>query len=109
MTEVSRRLDHLERQMMQAAPAVNSDNGFAGALIATSSAPTPVSAPDLNPPPGPIGPLLGAGGASADTPYAAIYALLDVGISDPQEITRRVGLSRGEVDLILSLRDRRAL
>lgn len=41
--------------------------------------------------------------------HASLYALLDEGVTDPAEITRRTGLGRGEVDLILSLRARRAL
>lgn len=47
--------------------------------------------------------------ASAPDPqYAPVYALLDEGVTDAQEITRRTGLSRGEVDLILGLRARQA-
>jgi len=53
----------------------------------------------------PAPPGLGAGGAS----HAPLYALLDEGVTDPAEIVRRTGLGRGEVDLILSLRARRAL
>ena len=41
--------------------------------------------------------------------HAPLYALLEAGVTDPAEITRRTGLGRGEVDLILSLRARRAL
>ena len=41
--------------------------------------------------------------------HTALYALLDEGVTDPAEIARRTGLGRGEVDLILSLRARRAL
>ena len=41
--------------------------------------------------------------------HVSLYALLDEGVTDPAEITRRTGLGRGEVDLILSLRARRAL
>ena len=44
-----------------------------------------------------------------DPRYEPVYALLASGIADPVEIARRTGLGRGEVDLILSLRDRRAL
>lgn len=43
-----------------------------------------------------------------DPRYAPVYALLASGVSDPIEIARQTGLGRGEVDLILSLRDRRA-
>ena len=42
-----------------------------------------------------------------ETRYAPVYALLALGLSDPVEIARQTGLGRGEVDLILSLRDRR--
>jgi len=41
--------------------------------------------------------------------HAPLYALLEEGVTDPAEIARRTGLGRGEVDLILSLRARRAL
>jgi len=44
-----------------------------------------------------------------DPRYAPVYALLAAGVSDPAEIARQTKLSRGEVDLILSLRGRRAL
>ena len=44
-----------------------------------------------------------------DPRYEPVYVLLASGIADPVEIVRRTGLGRGEVDLILSLRDRRAL
>ncbi len=44
-----------------------------------------------------------------DPRYAPVYALLDAGVSDPTEIARQTGLGRGEVDLILILRGRRAL
>ena len=43
-----------------------------------------------------------------DPRYTPVYALLASGVSDPIEIARQTGLGRGEVDLILSLRDRRA-
>jgi len=38
--------------------------------------------------------------------YAPVYALLDAGVTEAAEISRRTGLSRGEVDLILGLRAR---
>ena len=44
-----------------------------------------------------------------DTRYTPVYALLESGLSDPVEIARQTGLGRGEVDLILSLRERRVL
>lgn len=47
--------------------------------------------------------------ATPDPRYAPVYALLDAGVVDPVEIARQTGLGRGEVDLILSLRGRRAL
>ena len=100
VTELSRRLDRLERQVTQAASAFGSDSGPVRAPpAAPSSASNAVGPTDES----------AATGAAPDARYAPIYALLDAGVSDPQEITRRVGLSRGEVDLILSLRERRAL
>lgn len=44
-----------------------------------------------------------------DPRYAPLYALWEQGVTDPAELVRRTGLGRGEVDLILSLRGRRAL
>lgn len=44
-----------------------------------------------------------------DPRYEPVYTLLSSGITDPVEIARRTGMGRGEVDLILSLRDRRAI
>lgn len=70
---------------------------------AINHAPTPlVTAGPPAPPPSTVS---GTGSAS----HAALYALLDEGVTDPAEIARRTGLGRGEVDLILSLRARRAL
>ena len=46
--------------------------------------------------------------AEPDPRLAPVYALLEAGVFDPVEIARQTGLGRGEVDLILSLRDRRA-
>ena len=96
VTEMSRRLDRLERQTAQAAPAASSDGDRVRVGLAPPAAPSAAG-------PG------SSSATAADARYEAIYALLDAGVSDPQEITRRAGLSRGEVDLILSLRDRRAL
>ena len=47
--------------------------------------------------------------AEPDPRYQPVYDLLAAGISDPIEIARQTGLGRGEVDLVLSLRGRRAL
>lgn len=46
---------------------------------------------------------------SANSQYASVYALIDAGITDAQEVACRTGLSRGEVDLILGLRARQIL
>ncbi len=74
------------------------------------------AAPELfAPPPAPlpVPPAPGLSPLPADPPpdpqYAPVYALLALGVADPVEIARRTGLGRGEVDLILSLRGRRAL
>ena len=56
-------------------------------------------------------PSLGNGQAAEPAPdprYLPVYALLNDGVTDPVEIARRTGLGRGEVELILSLRARRA-
>lgn len=55
------------------------------------------------------GPAPGPRAESEGASHAPLYALLDEGVTDPAEIARRTGLGRGEVDLILSLRARRAL
>ncbi len=44
-----------------------------------------------------------------DAHYASLYALADAGITDPEEIARRTGLTRGEIELALGLRARRML
>lgn len=87
VTSLARRLDAVERA------------AASGPLVPPPAAPP---TPDLTP--------------AAQTPdpqpdprYEPVYALLASGVADPVEIARRTGLGRGEVDLILSLRDRRAL
>ncbi len=57
----------------------------------------------------PAAPDLSSADPLPDPRYEPVYALLASGISDPVEIARRTGLGRGEVDLVLSLRGRRAL
>ena len=44
----------------------------------------------------------------ADDRYAPALALAAAGVADPVEIARRTGLGRGEVELLLNLRARRA-
>lgn len=85
VTSLARRLDAVER---------------GAASVSFVPPPAFPSAPDL--PPVPAEPL-------PDPRYEPVYALLAAGVADPVEIARRTGLGRGEVDLILSLRDRRAL
>lgn len=43
-----------------------------------------------------------------DGRYAPVYALAEAGETDLSEIARRTGLGRGEVELVLNLRARRA-
>ena len=45
---------------------------------------------------------------AADDKYAPALALAAAGVTDPTEIARRTGLGRGEVELLLNLRARRA-
>ena len=47
--------------------------------------------------------------ADDDPRHATLHALWEQGVTDPVELARRTGLGRGEVDLLLSLRGRRAL
>ena len=94
-TSLARRLDAVE--------AAQSAAPFHGP--ATSSgplSPEPVGLPELRSSPKPVNP------PEPDPRYQPVYALLASGISDPVEIARQTGLGRGEVDLILSLRGRRA-
>ena len=61
--------------------------------------------------PAPTSVLVSSPAASAEpeaASHAALSALVAEGVTDPAEIARRTGLGRGEVDLILSLRARRA-
>jgi len=91
VTSLARRLDAVEAA--QSVPPSFSDP-------VTSFGPTipePISQPKPERP------------AEPDPRYGPVYALIATGISDPVEIARQTGLGRGEVDLILSLRGRRAL
>lgn len=71
------------------------------------------SEPLVPPPAFPFAPDLSPAAQPSDSlpepRYEPVYALLASGVADPVEIARRTGLGRGEVDLILSLRDRRTL
>lgn len=105
VTDLTVRMEAAEQQLQQA-----------GASLA---APAPVPAPRPAPvpatsvlPPSASFPVLSQDPPAAEPEIAAhapLYALLEAGVTDPAEITRRTGLGRGEVDLILSLRARRAL
>ncbi len=114
VTDLSRRLERVERQTIlpgnetplypKKPPHPNRPSGLREADGILSSVPEglspsrpALSVPDIEP------------ARTEDAHYAPIYALLDEGITDPQEIVRRTGLSRGEIDLILSLRAQRAL
>ena len=89
VTSLARRLDAVERAARR--PAASPLDSAEPAELDGAG-----SRPDLRPDPVP------------DPRYEPVYALLASGIADPVEIARRTGLGRGEVDLILSLRDRRA-
>ncbi len=83
-TSLARRLDAVERQMTSA------QNAYFAPPQAAYFAPPPDDSP-------------------TDPRHASAYALVDAGTTDPVEIARQTGLGRGEVDLILSLRARRAI
>ena len=85
VTSLARRLDAVERAARRSA-------------VFTPGEAEPAELDDAGSLPGPV----------PDPRYEPVYALLASGIADPVEIARRTGLGRGEVDLILSLRDRRA-
>jgi len=96
VTDLAGRLERVERQIAQEVPeSLRSKRANKMQVSPVLKEPEPVKEmePDELP----------------DTRYAPVYALLDEGMTDPQEISRQTGLSRGEVDLILSLRARRAL
>ena len=90
-TSLARRLDAVEAAQSMPPPFSDPVTSFG------STIPEPISQPKPERP------------AEPDPRYGPVYALIDTGISDPVEIARQTGLGRGEVDLILSLRGRRAL
>ncbi len=95
MTDLSRRLAALERQGNSFPAEIRSG----GTLLASPSLETaPIRAESAR-----------RSAAAPDPQYAPVYALMEAGVTDPQEVARRTGLSRGEVDLILSLRARQVL
>lgn len=96
VTSLARRLDAAEAAQAAAVQARNY----------SSSSPVEAAGPVEA---GPIEAAMPERQAEPDPRYAPVYALLVSGVSDPIEIARQTGLGRGEVDLILSLRGRRAL
>ncbi len=103
-SDLARRVDALERQTARAVPP----GGLTpGAIFDTGAAPEIAPAGDPAPvsvswrPPAPE--------LAASEADRAVAALLASGVTDPAEIAHRATLSRGEVDLILSLRARQAL
>ncbi len=104
-TSLARRLDAVEAALNQTSPnqAVREEAPW---TQFPSLSPAAVQEPPREPPK----PVQEESPAPQPDPrYSPIYALLDRGVSDPIEIARLTGLGRGEVDLILSLRGRRAL
>ena len=122
VTNLARRLDTVERQIAAPSPAPEP------AVWDAAEAPAEIRQLEIKPvqkeyaemetleaaPPsfGPRGHLDQKEPTPAepepDPRLAPVYALLEAGVFDPVEIARQTGLGRGEVDLILSLRDRRA-
>lgn len=97
VTRLSQRLEAVEARLPHLQQAARSAAPEPTAVADAAKPPSePVSSPPVVPEPPP------------DARYAQVYALLASGVSDPAEIVRQTGLGRGEVDLILSLRDRRA-
>lgn len=130
VTDLAGRLEAVERQMadsQRVLPALEvpvSSEKTAPGLGDGERAVSPVAerlpfdsslallVPGLNAPAHPPLPVPSPEAAAAEPgsgSHAPLYALLDEGVTDPAEIARRTGLGRGEVDLILSLRARRAL
>ncbi|MGI4790792.1 MAG: hypothetical protein ACRYFS_18330 [Janthinobacterium lividum] len=103
VTSLSRRLEAVERQLTTAMrPGLVSSGNEIEEIRVDNNAPEAfASAPPS------FGPRIDSEPV-ADPRYAPVYALLEAGVFDPVEIARQTGLGRGEVDLILSLRDRRA-
>ena len=103
VTSLARRLDVVERQAevpAAAAPFSHFEEAGQETINAAPPLPRPVSRTEFIPEPMPE--------PVPDPRYAPVYALLQAGVTDPIEIARQTGLGRGEVDLILSLRERRA-
>jgi len=90
VTDMAGRLEAVERRLERTGGAP-----LAAPPLDVSSSPAPPP-----PPQAPAEPEAAS--------HAALSALLEAGVTDPAEIARRTGLGRGEVDLILSLRARRA-
>ena len=95
-TSLARRLDAVEAAQ-SATPSSGSTASVGLAFPEPVTLPEPISLPKPVSEPQP------------DPRYQPVYDLLAAGIFDPIEIARQTGLGRGEVDLILSLRGRRAL
>ena len=98
VTDLAKRLEALERGVPASDPPrlreVPAERG--GDLLAVP--PPALAVPGIAPRPAP----------EADPRHRPVFALLAQGVTDPAEIARQTNLSRGEVDLILSLHARRA-
>lgn len=116
VTDLTRRLEAVERQKLEqrtdtqpVAPSRGLLPG-AGAVPGSESMPAALSlhsSPALSVPGAAPAPEPQAEPENAS--HAVLYALLAEGVTDPAEIARRTSLGQGEVDLLLSLRARRAL
>ena len=100
-TSLAQRLDAVEAAQSEAAQS-EAAQAAANSPMLSFSSPAAIFSPAAPEPTHPPEP-------EPDPRYGPVYALLEAGLSDPVEIARQTGFGRGEVDLILSLRGRRAL
>ena len=100
VTDLAGRVEALERRTERRTERRREGRGNPAPMPSPAGTVRPLVLSDVAAPPLP---------EPENASHASLYALLDAGVTDPAEITRRTGLGRGEVDLILSLRARRAL
>lgn len=96
-------LQSLVREAHSAAARLEAALAAAQRVPPAAEPPSPTAPPATSPAPARDSNALPAG---ADPRYDQIYTLADYGF-DPSEIAHRVGSSRGEIELILSLRQTR--
>ena len=106
VTDLSRRLTALEQKEQVFLAPAEVKTSLLEQAVSEAIAPPVLPADEAMP----RGEPVAAGRIPPPDPqYAPVYALIEAGITDAQEVARRTGLSHGEVDLILGLRTRQVL